>query len=84
MITASLVENLATSTSAHDVTGGIRAKLTGAPHRRRRHAFVIVQAATEHAERALAGRTHTHVATLILRAGSACGWAEIEHPRLPI
>ena len=71
-----LVENLATSTSAHDVTGGIRAKLEaacriaadGTP-------VVIVQAATEHAERALAGR-RPRVATLILRAGSACGWAD--------
>ena len=71
-----LVENLATSTSAHDVTGGIRAKLEaacriaadGTP-------VVIVQAATEHAERALAGR-RPRVATLILRAGSACGWCD--------
>ena len=73
-----LVENLATSTSAHDVTGGIRAKLEaacriaadGTP-------VVIVQAATEHAERALAGR-RPRVATLIRERAARDGLRTIE------
>ena len=67
---------LETSASAHDVTGGIRGKLDAACRIAASGVPVcVVQAATEHAERAMAGR-RPRVATLILRIGSECAWGD--------
>ena len=63
---------IATSTAAHDVTGGLAAKLTAAAAIAARGIpVVIAQAGTEHAAAALAGE-RPEVGTVVMREGA--GW----------
>ena len=68
---AQIPAQIATSAAAHDVTGGLAAKLAAAAAIAARGIpVVIVQAGTEHAAAALAGDWPA-VATVVMREGAA-------------